>query len=400
MATITKRQRRTGTDISGRPLYGPAQGWRVRYVDPDGNEHSKQFARKADAEAFVTMIEHSKRTGAYVDPGLGKMTFKAYAEEWRAAQPHKPSTVEHVESRLRLHIYPAIGHRPLTSIRPTELQALIRSRSEILAPATLESVMVWMQIVFKAAVQDRILTVSPATGLRLPAAADRDPVQPLEMAQVEAIADAMPDRWRAIVALGVGTGMREGELLGLLTDRVDWLPKLVRVDRQLVRLSGRAPFLAIPKTKASNRTIPLPDVVIEELARHLATFPAEAIGYPDLDGRPTKAGFVFTNDGSGAGDSVPCRSSRFHKIWTKAAVDAGMPSGTTFHVLRHTYASILIRAGASVKVVQARLGHATAAETLDTYAHMWPEDEDRTRAAIDMALRGESGADVSALGAP
>lgn len=60
--------------------------------------------------------------------------------------------------------------------------------------------------------------------------------------------------------------------------------------------------------------------------------------------------------------------------------------GVTFHDLRHYYASLLIRHGESVKVVQARLGHATAAETLDTYSHLWPDSEDRTRDAIDAVL--------------
>lgn len=62
----------------------------------------------------------------------------------------------------------------------------------------------------------------------------------------------------------------------------------------------------------------------------------------------------------------------------------------TFHDLRHHYASLLIRDGASVKVVQSRLGHATAAETLNTYAHLWPDEEDRTRTAIDAPWRGHS----------
>ena len=60
--------------------------------------------------------------------------------------------------------------------------------------------------------------------------------------------------------------------------------------------------------------------------------------------------------------------------------------GTGFHSLRHFYASLLIRHGESVKVVQARLGHASAAETLDTYSHLWPDSEDRTRAAVDEVL--------------
>ena len=57
-----------------------------------------------------------------------------------------------------------------------------------------------------------------------------------------------------------------------------------------------------------------------------------------------------------------------------------------FHERRHFYASLLIRHGESVKPVQARLGHASAAETLDTYSHLWPDSDDRTREAVDLVL--------------
>jgi integrase len=86
---------------------------------------------------------------------------------------------------------------------------------------------------------------------------------------------------------------------------------------------------------------------------------------------------------------VPLRRPWFSKwMWRPAvaAVDAA-PAGTGMHDLRHFYASLLIRHGESVKVVQARLGHATAAETLDTYSHLWPDSDDTTRTAVDSALK-------------
>ena len=67
-------------------------------------------------------------------------------------------------------------------------------------------------------------------------------------------------------------------------------------------------------------------------------------------------------------------------------MSSGLPKGTHFHELRHFYASLLIDGGESVKVVQTRLGHATADETLNTYAHLWPDSEDRSRAAVDASL--------------
>ena len=69
----------------------------------------------------------------------------------------------------------------------------------------------------------------------------------------------------------------------------------------------------------------------------------------------------------------------------------GPAAGTGLHALRHYYASLLIRYGESVKTVQARLGHASAAETLDTYSHLWPDSDDRTREAVDQVLGNSCG---------
>jgi integrase len=117
--------------------------------------------------------------------------------------------------------------------------------------------------------------------------------------------------------------------------------------------------------------VPLPDVVTEVLRGHLERFP---VTHPDR--------FMFTDEN---GDAL--RRTRFSReIWRPAVDAAGARRGTGFHDLRYYYASLLIRHGESVKTVQARLGHATAAETLDTYAHLWPDSDDRTRDAIDAAL--------------
>jgi integrase len=158
----------------------------------------------------------------------------------------------------------------------------------------------------------------------------------------------------------------DGECFGLTVDRIDFLRRVVHVDQQLVTVTGRAPFLAPPKTAASVRSIPLPTVVIDALAAHLAKYP------------PTD-GFVFTTE-----TDKPIHRTVFGRIWRKAA------PGVHFHELRHYYASLLIRHGESVKVVQVRLGHASASETLDTYSHLWPDSDDRTRTAVDSVLSADS----------
>ena len=143
-------------------------------------------------------------------------------------------------------------------------------------------------------------------------------------------------------------------------------------------LPGKAPYLAPLKTQASYRTVPLPSVVLDALASHLGAHPAG------------EAGLIFTDD-----CGLPIRRNRFSdSVWLPAVKAAGLAPGVHFHDLRHFYASLLIRHGESVKVVQARLGHASASETLDTYSHLWPDSEDRTREAIDAVL-GASRADIA-----
>jgi len=146
------------------------------------------------------------------------------------------------------------------------------------------------------------------------------------------------------------------------------LRREVTVDRQLVKMARQPARLGPPKTKASVRTVPLPQVVVDALAAHLAAFP------------PGPDGLVFTLEGR------PVTRQDFGRLWRPAAKAAGLPEGTGLHLLRHYYASLLIRYGESVKIVQARLGHATAAETLDTYSHLWPDSDDRTREAVDSQL--------------
>jgi integrase len=189
-------------------------------------------------------------------------------------------------------------------------------------------------------------------------------VTPPTVERVQAITEAMPERYRALVTLAASTGLRQGECFGLTLDHVDLDAQVLRVEQQLVSVNGRAAALAPPKTAASRRAVPLPNVTVEALSEHLERFYV-------ADSEPIP-GLIFTDE-----LGRPLRRNRFGEMWRPVA------GGLHFHDLRHFYASLLIRHGESVKVVQARLGHASAAETLDTYSHLWPDSEDRTRAAVD-----------------
>jgi integrase len=131
--------------------------------------------------------------------------------------------------------------------------------------------------------------------------------------------------------------------------------------------------------------VPLARATLDALAVHLAAFPAGSVEIEDRTDprRPHRraARLVFALD-----SGRPVIRSRWSRLWAAAARPAGLPDGTGLHVLRHLYASLLIRHGESVKTVQRRLGHSSAAVTLDTYSHLWPDADETTRVAVELAL--------------
>lgn len=341
--------------------------WQARYRDPSGRQVSRAFGRKIDAERWLTSVEAAKLTGEYVDPKAGQITFREYAEDWRARQLWRESTAAKIESDLRVHLYPAIGDMPLTAVRPSDLDVLVKSLASKLAPSTVESVYRLAATVFKSAIRDRLITNSPGVDVKLPQKSRRE-IMPLTVDQVTELADLVPDRYRALIVVGAGTGLRLSEALGITVDRVDFLRRSLTVDRQLVKPVQGEPRFGPPKRAASNRVVPLPSVVADVLALHLQTY------------GEGPEGLIFTN----AKEKSIYRTS-FSSIFRRAADQIGIAKGDGFHELRHHYASLLISSGCSVTVVQRRLGHATAQETLDTYSHLWPDDDEKTIAAVDEA---------------
>jgi integrase len=355
MATIRKNPKR-------------GDRYEVRWFDPEtGRRPSKLFDSSREAKRFANRIGRSVDDGTYIDPDAGKLTFKSYAEEWRARQVHRASTAEQVESNLRLHVYPRIGARPLGSLRNSDLQSLVKALDAKLSPSTVAVVFSWVASILKSAAADK-LPVPSTANVKLPRVT-RGRVVPLEPEVVAALADKIPERYQAAIVLGAGSGVRISEALGLTVDRVDFLNRRLTVDRQLTRKGGRLPVFGPVKSKDNRpRTIPVGEVVIDALAQHLARY------------GPGPEGLIFTTRYGG-----PVRHTTWSDNWRSAADGLDVDGG--FHALRHFYASTLISAGCSVKEVQERLGHTSAAMTLDIYSHLWPSDEDRTRRVTDDALR-------------
>ena len=171
-----------------------------------------------------------------------------------------------------------------------------------------------------------------------------------------ALAEAHPDRYRALRYLAVDTGMRWSELIGLRRSRLDLRARKVRVTEQLVRLETGEWLRKEPKTGASVRSITISSFTASLLTDHLERFAA-----PGLDG------LVFPNR---AGNPL-ILSSFWNNVFSPAMTKAGVRC--RFHDLRHTSVALAIAEGAHPKAIQTRMGHSSINVTLDRYGHLFPE---------------------------
>lgn len=238
--------------------HGNGMRWQVRYRDPDRKQVKENFTTKPQAERRAAVIATDLDKGRYVHPRELRITFKEFAEQWRKAQPHRATTARDVETVLRLYVYPTFGDRRLTSIRPGELQAWLTGLVRVhgLAPRTARKVQQKVSAVFNAAVRDQLIPASPCAGLKA-VEVPHNEVTPLTSAEVHKLAGAMPDRYRALAILAVGSGLRAGELFGLQVKHIDFFRRTVRVEQQVQRAYPGV-VVCPPKTRRSYRTVPVP----------------------------------------------------------------------------------------------------------------------------------------------
>jgi integrase len=338
--------------------------YRARWLDPDGRERSKTFTRLESARRHLTAVEGAKLNRSYIQES--KITVAEYARQWAKTRPHRQTTADRIAYLIGKHVDgTSLGDRRLSAARPSEVQAWVSDRAKVLAPSTVRLLVSVLRSIFSAAVQDRLIASSPAARLSLPRSESKR-IVPLTVAQVQALADAIPPRCRAMVITQAGLGLRIGELMALRVQDVDFLRRTVAIEWQTTTDGKRR---VPPKTPRSRRAVPLPSVVAEALASHIAQFPA------------AEDGSLFTTK-----HGLPWRHEYYGtRVFAPAVRKAELPGGTTTHDLRHHFASVLLAAGESVVAVAERLGHENAALVLSTYGHLMPDSEDRTRRAIDAA---------------
>lgn len=426
----TEHSSKTRTLVPSKD-HGKGKRWQVRWRDAAGQQKKENFAKRSQADTRAATIEADLARGLYVDPAAGKESFRAVAERWRTSAVHRTGTSSRVERALRLHIYPTFADRPIASIRPSEVQAWVKDRSQVLAPSTLRVTFAYLVTIMHTAVRDRTIAVNPCAGIKLPEVR-RPEIVPLHKDAVRALIEAAPPRYRAMILLAAASGLRQGEVFGLEVDCVDFLRREVVVRQQLITPDKDAdadedetpePYLGEPKTHESYRTVPLVGLAVDALAAHLQQYPAAVVDIEDRTDprkpRRRKAHMLFSNDHNEvikraswshvwarmeerANEALSKEYAEAYTAWVQRGRPKGeepapvrVPDGASMHDLRHFYASALIKNRESVKTVQRRLGHSKPSITLDIYTHLWPDDEDTTRAAVEAVL-----GDVPALCPP
>ncbi len=365
MASINKRMIRWTTQ-DGKPR--TAAKFEADYRDRAGKRHRRSFTLKKDAQRWLNEQSAGIVTGQWADPRAGRETVNAYGERWLARQMIAPSTAGAYRTVLNNHIYPAIGPLRLDAVTRADVQALVKDWASWAAPRTVEGRYSILAILLRAAVKDRVIPASPCVDIKLPKIEPKSALVPISTETVLALREAISPRYRAFVTVGAGTGLRRSELLGLTLDRVAFDFARIRVDRQLSRTSrSDAVTFGPPKTESSTRMIPVASVVLDAIRDQDATY-----GHH-------QTGLLFTTE-SGS----PLTPSTLHAAWQAAAQVIGVRA--TPHDLRHYFASVQIRGGQSIKVLQALLGHKSAVETWDTYGHLMGDEDDRSRSVIESVL--------------
>jgi integrase len=298
-------------------------------------------------------------------------SLKSYANQWLDYRFDLAiRTKELYQYLLENHIYPAMGHSSLENLTPS----VVRGWHAELAqrhPSTAAKSYRLLSTIMNTAVTDGIIVSSPCRvrGAGIEHAAER-PVA--SVAEVKALADAMPDDLRLVVLLATWCQLRRGEILGLRRKDVDPLHAMIHVEQSRTISRNGTSIIKSPKSRAGRRSLSVSTPVMEALVNHLASCThsdPDDLLFCSLDGQPLPVGTL-------------------QRAWTKARVSVGRPD-LHLHDLRHTGLTFAAATGATTAELMLRAGHASTEAAL-RYQHA-TRDRDRVLAKALEELMKPSG---------
>jgi len=300
----------------------------------------------------------------------------------------RPTTYSSYETMIRVHIKPNLGKALLRELRPEHVQKFYNEcKTSGLSSRTVRYIHTILHEALEQAVKNNLIVRNVTDATTLPKQEKKE-MRVLTVEEQNRFMEVLSaDKMGIIFKLDLATGMRRGELLALTWKNVDLKEGVIRVTRSLSRTTVNfnteskenktAIIIQKPKTKKSERSIPLFGSIVSDLKKHKEAEKEKLknLGWDDIKIKQHfKDGLVFTNE---LGGHIEPRNlaRKFYKL-VKAA---GIPKAN-LHCLRHTFATRLLEMGISPKVVQELLGHSSITLTLDTYSHVLPEFK---KAAVD-----------------
>lgn len=337
----------------------------VGYDPGTGKQIQRSITGKTQREVSqkLTDLLKSVKDKNYTPPD--KRTVSSWLDVWAAEYLGgvKPRTADSYKSMIERHIKPALGALRLVDLRDEEVQNFYNKlQKDGLSPKTIKNIHGTLHKALQQAVKNRYIKFNPSDSCELPKA-EKVELRPLDDDQIGQFLRAVKGhRHEDLFVVTLFTGMRQGEVCGLMWDCVDLEAGTILVKRQLQspRKKGDCYYLATTKN-GKGRSLTIAPFVVAALRRVKAAQMENRLKYGEVW---EDTGFVFTNE---IGQHL--RPKGVYDEFKRVVEKMGCP-GFRFHDLRHSYAVASLRSGDDVKTVQENLGHATAAFTLNTYAHV------------------------------
>jgi integrase len=332
-----------------------------------GRRVRKQITRKTKTEVGREL----RRLLAAAEAGQLNHERPPTVEAWMATYLRevatdrvRPSTLHSYEQFAGLYINPWLGKHRLDKLRPQHITAFYREMSKSLAPSSVRRIHAVLRRALTVAVRWGIIHTNPAL-LIDPPSLPRNNVNPYTVDEAKAFLQAASeDRVEARWVVALSLGLRQGEVLGLGWQHVDFESRVLRVARALQRQPDGSLALVETKTQRSNRVIPMPPSVISALQRRVANQQRErhraGVCWHESD-------LVFTT-----GWGTPIHPRNDYRSFQRLVEKAGLRR-VRLHDLRHTAASLLLAQDVAPRVVMEILGHSQISVTMNTYTHVDPE---------------------------
>jgi len=356
----------------GRIRKLPSGRYQAGYVGPDTVLHAapRTFDTREDAEAWLTDIRREISRGEWsvekAETSAKALAFGEYAAAWLADRTLKPRTRAHYSKLLANQINPTFKKVALRGITPHKVRAWHTGLGTA-TPTLRAHAYGLMRTILGDAAHDGEMIANPCHIRGAGSSKRVHKIKPATLPELEALALAMPEKYRLMIVLAAWCGFRFGEVTELRRKDIDTKNGVVHLRRAVVHVDGEF-VVGTPKSDAGTRDVNIPPHLLPAVKAHLRdtiTGGQNGLLFPAVDGKKHLG------------------ASTFYKPYYKARKAAGRPD-LRFHDLRHTGAVLAASTGATLAELMARLGHTTPSAAM-RYQHA-AQDRDRAIAAALSAL--------------